>query len=207
MQHTSKRHSHLSRNALSKQTPSPLYQPQRSRCTKSQVRSPVNTRSDANQHIRVDSVALEAFLRQFSRQEDEVTSFNEPKRTESERGIAGIWNAEQEDVEADEIASAEFVNSRFDPLTQAREASSLTKLVRKPDSFDLLALIPPSAIAPYLPPLTLALDLLDIYFLEVPSAKLMFDHKSVVHRYQNSTLPHQVLFAILALASLYVSRR
>lgn len=131
-----------------------------------------------------------------------MTSFNEPGITDPDRGDSDIWTAGDRDDEADEVAFTQFVKSRFDPSPQVLRASTPSGLAWKPDSFDLLALIPPSAIAPYLPQLSLTLDLFDIYFLEVPSAKLMFDHKAVVRRYQESTLPHQVLFAILALASL-----
>lgn len=206
MQHTSKPQGYLPHDTLTRNKPSLLLQPQSSRCTKPQVRKQVNAKLDTGRHLRVDSAALEAFLRQYATDE-EVTSSDEPDSADFNESGPSTGTAGDGDNEADKVAFTQSLNSRLESPPQVPRASSPTKLARKPDSFDLLALIPHSAIAPYLPQPSITLNLFDIYFLEVPSAKLMFDQKSVVRRYQDSTLPQQVLFAILALASLYVFQK
>lgn len=178
----------------------PLHRTQQSRCTKPTSKGHSSTRH-GDHHVEIDSAALEAFLRQYATDIDET----QPLHTNldiSQSSEPPIPNNRTEDNGIEDDWEIPVSGYAPDQSTQRSRSSSPSLAASKAPVFDLISLIPPSALAPYLPQHDLGLELIDLYFLELPSAKLMFDQQTVVRRYKDSTLPTQILCSIFAIAAL-----
>lgn len=154
-------------------------------------------------HIEINAAALEAFLREYATDldSDETTSFdldsNASQISDVPVTTKGINDNEIEDdwdSLSDDSALGRSSEGSGSPLSGLSTSKST--------GFDIIALIPPAALAPYIPQTEIVLDFFDVYFRELPSAKLMFDQRSVIRKYKDSTLPNPILFGILAVAAL-----
>lgn len=173
----------------------------KSRCVKS-ISKDASGGGAKSSHIEINSAALEASLREYSTDVNELTPSDTIKFSNSQSSTPLLPAIRNEDEEKDDgWDQTPTERTTFTPHKQSWEGS-LASSIGQTANFDLIALIPPSALPPYMPQIDLTLELFNVYFLELPSAKLMFDQRSVLHRYRDSTLPNQILFSILAIASL-----
>lgn len=178
-----------------------LNRTQKSRCSKPTSKGPSSSKL-GDRHIEINAAALDVFLRQYA-VDLEVTSLgaaNDLDIPQSDTILPPTTEIKDGEVEdaRDDLLRLDYSSGRCSPKSWESpllEASGT-------NSFDLIALVPPSALTQYLPQANFAHELLDAFFRELASAKLMFDQRSVVQRYRTSTLPNQILFAMLALGSL-----
>lgn len=156
-------------------------------------------------HIEFNPAALESFLNQYASDIDELNILDTVVNFDPLQCSPSLRSSRSDERENGAMPDGcDNVSAIYGSAYSSSSpwASCLEPPMSNNNGFDLIATVPFSGLAQYLPSVDFALDLLDTYFLETPSARLMFDQQAVIRRYMSSTLPHQILFSILALASL-----